>query len=244
MLKADHAKVKQLLDSHKTRRRRTDRARLAQEVCEALTSHAVLEEEIFYPACRELIDDNSLDEAQVEHDSAKVLIGELLAGSLEDPFYDVKFEVLADQIRHHIQEEEGDSDSIFAKPRSAGADLMTVWQKLKERKTELSEKAAKKELFAKPLSLKSVAKITEESNMGSYERGRDYEERGSARYRDEQSRDEQGRFASDEENERGRGRDYERRERSDSDYRSSSSSHGRPYQDVLRGNPRADQNRG
>ncbi len=235
LLEADHAQVKQLFDSYKTVTRRADRARLVQEVCEALTIHAVLEEEIFYPACRELIDDDTLDEAQVEHDSAKMLINELLAGSPEDPFYDAKFEVLADQVRHHIQEEEGKSDSIFAKARSAGAELVVLGEKLKARKAELSEKAARKELHAKPLSFKSFANLTEEANMGSYQRGRDYDERGSSRYRDEQhgghSRDEQGRFASDEDNGRGRGRDYERRERDDSDYRSSSSSHGRPYQD-------------
>lgn len=233
LLEADHAKIKQLFDSYKTRTRRADRARLVREVCEALTIHAALEEEIFYPACRELIEDDPLDEAQVEHDSAKVLINELLAGSPEDPFYDAKFEVLADQVRHHIQEEEGKSDSIFAKARSAGADLVALGEKLKERKAELSEKAVTKELRAKPLSFKSFAKLAEEANMGSYQRGRDYDERGSSRYRDEQytghSRDEQGRFASDEDNGRGRGHEYERRERGDSDYRSSS--HGRPYQD-------------
>ena len=233
LLEADHAKIKQLFDSYKTRTRRADRARLVREVCEALTIHAALEEEIFYPACRELIEDDPLDEAQVEHDSAKVLINELLAGSPEDPFYDAKFEVLANQVRHHIQEEEGKSDSIFAKARSAGADLVALGEKLKERKAELSEKAVTKELHAKPLSFKSFAKLAEEANMGSYQRGRDYDERGSSRYRDEQytghSRDEQGRFASDEDNGRGRGHEYERRERGDSDYRSSS--HGRPYQD-------------
>ena len=228
LLEADHAKIKQLFDSYETLTRRSERARLVQEVCDALAIHTALEEEIFYPACRELIDDEPLDEAQVEHDSAKVLINELLSGSPEDPFYDAKFEVLADQVRHHIQEEEGKSDSIFAKARSAGADLAALGEKLKERKAELSERAARKELHAKPLSFKSFAKLVEEANMGSYQRGRDYDERGSSRYRDEQPRDEQGRFASDEDR---RGREYGRRERDDSDYRSSSSSHGRSYQD-------------
>ncbi len=123
LLKAGHAKVKQLFDSYKTRTRRADRARLVQKHVR-LSPFMLFWMEIFHPVCRELIDDDSLDEAQVEHDSAKVLISELLAGSPEDPFYDAKFEVLADQIRHHIQEEEGDSDSIFAKARSAGADLV------------------------------------------------------------------------------------------------------------------------
>ncbi len=134
MLKAGHAKVKQLFDSYKTRTRRADRARLVQKHVR-LSPFMLFWMEIFHPVCRELIDDDSLDEAQVEHDSAKVLISELLAGSPEDPFYDAKFEVLADQIRHHIQEEEGDSDSIFAKARSAGADLVTLRQQLKERRT-------------------------------------------------------------------------------------------------------------
>ena len=166
LLEADHAQVKQLFDSYKTFTRRADRARLVQEVCEALTIHAALEEEIFYPACRELIDDDPLDEAQVEHDSAKVLINELLAGSPEDPFYDAKFEVLANQVRHHIEEEEGKSDSIFAKARSAGADLVALGKKLKERKAELTERAARRELHAKPLSFKSFAKSSRGGKHG------------------------------------------------------------------------------
>ncbi|BDV38605.1 hemerythrin domain-containing protein [Methylocystis bryophila] len=88
MLKQDHREVEALFERYATAKRRADRAKIARQACNALTIHAILEEEIFYPACRELIDDDPLDEAQVEHDSAKILINELENGTPEDPFYD------------------------------------------------------------------------------------------------------------------------------------------------------------
>lgn len=202
MLKADHREIEQLFDRYKAVSRRADRAKIAKEVCNALTIHAILEEEIFYPACRELIDDQPLDEAQVEHDSAKVLIEELISGRPEDPFYDAKVNVLAEQVKQHIREEEGKPDSIFAKAEAAGADFVVIGEELKKRKAELLSKASRETLQAEPCSFKALANLTKEEDMASYQRGRDYEERGPSRSRyDEETgrrRDEQGRFMSNE----------------------------------------------
>ena len=213
MLKQDHREVEQLFERYAATTRRADRARIARQVCNALTLHAILEEEIFYPACRELIDDDPLDEAQVEHDSAKILINELTLGTPEDPFYDAKFKVLAEQIKQHIQEEEGRPDSIFAKAVAAGADLVAIGEKLQARKSELTNKAGQGALHAELRSITNSANLSREKDMASYQRGRDYEDRGS-RYRDEDDtsrrRDDHGRFLSDEDygSRRGQERGY------------------------------------
>jgi hypothetical protein len=119
-----------------------------------------LRRKFFYPACRELIDDQPLDEAQVEHDSAKILIDELISGTAEDPFYDAKVNVLAEQVKQHIREEEGKPDSIFAKAEAAGADLVAIGEELKKRKAELLSKAARGTLHAELRSFRAPANLT------------------------------------------------------------------------------------
>src|SRR3546814_17949784 len=73
----------------------------------------MLEEEIFYPALRGKIDDADLDEAIVEHDSAKLLINDIEAAEPDDDFYDAKVKVLQEEIEHHIKEEEKERGNIF-----------------------------------------------------------------------------------------------------------------------------------
>src|SRR5690349_6203381 len=68
LLKNDHRKVEQLFEQYQQSDRRAEKQRLAREICQQLIVHTKLEEEIFYPACREHVDDEMLDEAQVEHD--------------------------------------------------------------------------------------------------------------------------------------------------------------------------------
>ena len=84
--------------------------------------HTRLEEEILYPACREKASDEELlDEAQVEHDSAKLLIADLMEAPSSDHFRDAKVTVLSAQIKHHVGEEEKPGDGIFASPRPAAS---------------------------------------------------------------------------------------------------------------------------
>ena len=78
--------------------------KLAQEICTELTVHATIEEEIFYPACKEAVEDDLEHEAYVEHDGAKVLIAEIAQGNPEDEFYDAKVMVLSEMIKHHVKE--------------------------------------------------------------------------------------------------------------------------------------------
>ena len=112
-----------------------------REICTELTIHAMIEEEIFYPACKSKIkDEELLDEGYVEHDGAKVLIAELLDGSPSDEFYDAKVTVLAEMIKHHVKEEERRSEGLFAQARDAGLDMEALLDRLKARKEQLTSK--------------------------------------------------------------------------------------------------------
>src|SRR5258708_35635776 len=85
LLKDDHRKVEQLFQEYEKANVSSQKSALAKQVCQELIVHTKLEEEIFYPACREGgVEDDALDEAQVEHDSAKILIADLMSESPED----------------------------------------------------------------------------------------------------------------------------------------------------------------
>ena len=82
------------------------KAKLAREICLELSVHTTIEEELFYPAIKETVEEEIYDEAYVEHDGAKVLIAEILEGTPDDDFYDAKVKVLSEMIKHHVKEEE------------------------------------------------------------------------------------------------------------------------------------------
>ena len=108
-----------------------ERQALAMQICEMLTMHTTIEEEIFYPAAREAqVEEDLLDEAEVEHASAKDLIAQIQAGSPSDELYDAKVNVLGEYVNHHVQEEEG---QMFPKCRRAKMDLESLGQELKQR---------------------------------------------------------------------------------------------------------------
>jgi hypothetical protein len=97
--------------------------------------HTALEEEIFYPAVREAIDDEDImNEAQVEHDTAKMLIEQLENMGPDDPNYHATFTVLGEYVRHHVKEEE---DEMFPQATKADLDLEELGARMRERKTEL-----------------------------------------------------------------------------------------------------------
>lgn len=137
MLKADHRKVEELFEKFESTRSATRKQALVQQICTELTIHATIEEEIFYPACQAKIEEDTLQEAYVEHDGAKVLIGELLASSPEAEFYDAKVMVLSEQIKHHVKEEEMRSEGMFAQARAAGLDMEALAEQMAARKKAL-----------------------------------------------------------------------------------------------------------
>jgi hemerythrin superfamily protein len=108
---------------------------LADEICQALTVHTQIEEELFYPAAHEEIDDGDLmDEALVEHAGAKELIAQISAMQPGEDLYDAKVKVLSEQITHHVREEESD---MFPKVRGTALDLVDLGAAMSKRKQEL-----------------------------------------------------------------------------------------------------------
>ncbi len=138
MLKADHRKVEDLFEKFESARDKPRKKALVLEICTELCVHATIEEEIFYPVCKgEIKEEELLDEAYVEHDSAKVLISELLRSGPDSEFYDAKVKVLSEMIKHHVKEEEAPGKGLFAQARAAGVDLAAVGEQLAGRKAEL-----------------------------------------------------------------------------------------------------------
>lgn len=113
---------------------------LARQICLMLTVHATTEEEIFYPAAREAIDEEDLlDEAEVEHGSAKELIAQIEASTPDEPLYDAKVKVLGEYVQHHVKEEEGE---LFPKAKKAKLDLAMLGEQIAARKEELMPEMA------------------------------------------------------------------------------------------------------
>ena len=206
LLKNDHRTVEQLFEKYEAASA-TEKSKLAKLVCQELIIHTMLEEEIFYPACREKAEEEEpLDEAQVEHDSAKALIVELLDGAPSDDFYDAKVKVLSEQIKHHVAEEEKRAEGIFAKAKAAGVDMEDLAEKLQARKTELKALADQGELERpQPRSFKS--KPAMEDCMPQY---RDRDEYGrfsddDRRYASQSSGRGRSRYDDDDDDRRGNG---------------------------------------
>ncbi|HEX4158889.1 MAG TPA: hemerythrin domain-containing protein [Rhizomicrobium sp.] len=140
LLKSDHRKVDGLFRKFDRARDSRTKKSLADEICTELSIHAMIEEEIFYPAGNGEVDDDLRLESYVEHDGAKVLIAELSQSGPENEFYDAKMTALAEQIRHHIREEEKPGKGLFAQARKAGLDMEELGARLMARKQQLQSK--------------------------------------------------------------------------------------------------------
>lgn len=137
LLKADHRKVEDLFDKFE-QARPSARLKLAEQICNELKIHTMIEEEIFYPALKGKIEEETWTEAYVEHDGAKLLINDIMAASPDDDeFYAAKVKVLSEEIRHHVHEEEQRRDGMFAQARAAGVDLVELRDRMVARKAEL-----------------------------------------------------------------------------------------------------------
>lgn len=135
LLRADHQLVQGLFDQFEKTRSDERKDKLAQQICQELTVHAQIEEEIFYPAAREALRDKDiLDEAKVEHQSAKDLIAQIEGSSAGAELFDAKVTVLGEYIKHHVKEEQNE---MFSKIRKTKLDLKALGEQLQARKMEL-----------------------------------------------------------------------------------------------------------
>ncbi len=136
LLKQDHRQVETWFDEYEQLESDKERLALFNKIALALKVHTRIEEEIFYPAERGEVEDDLLDEAYVEHDSAKKLIAEIEAMKPSDEFYDAKVKVLGEYIKHHVKEEE-QPGGLFSQAKKGDEDLDQMGERLKARKTEL-----------------------------------------------------------------------------------------------------------
>jgi hemerythrin superfamily protein len=136
LLRADHAEVSEMFEQFAKARDANRKLKLAQTICTELKIHTAIEEEIFYPAAREALDEEDLmDEAEVEHASAKELISQIEAGSPGDEKWDAKVTVLGEYIKHHVKEEQTE---MFPKVKKTKLDLKALGEQLRQRKEELA----------------------------------------------------------------------------------------------------------
>lgn len=140
MLKADHRRILRMLQRFHNGQDAATRAKLVDDICQALTLHMMLEEEIFYPAFLQATQDSELhNEARVEHDAVRRLIAQIEESGPEDPSFIARVKVLTAMIRHHVVEEEK-RDGMFAEAASAGMDLLALGERMKTRKLRLRKK--------------------------------------------------------------------------------------------------------
>ncbi len=142
LLKADHRQVEAWFSEFEKTRSAAKKARLASRICDALTVHTTIEEEIFYPAFLAATEDRDVHhEAVVEHAGAKNLIAQIRRMSADDDYFDAKVTVLSEMIKHHVKEEE-QPGGMFAEARKSDMDLHALGAQLGARKKELQRKAS------------------------------------------------------------------------------------------------------
>ena len=141
LLKQDHRTVEDLFAKFEKAGGDGTKQKLANQICLELSVHAQIEEEIFYPACEGKVDEDLLKESYVEHDGAKILINDIMAGSPDEAFYDAKVKVLSEQIEHHVKEEERPSEGMFSQARDTDVDLVDLRDRMIARKQALMAQA-------------------------------------------------------------------------------------------------------
>jgi hemerythrin superfamily protein len=142
LLEQDHRDVEQFLDQFEQAEDNQTKQQLARQICLALTVHSEIEEKQFYPAARRQGEEEIgelLDEAEVEHASAKQLIAQIESMTPRDKLFDAKVKVLGEYVKHHVKEEENE---LFPKVRDTDMDLVGMGKKLKELKMSLLKQTA------------------------------------------------------------------------------------------------------
>jgi hemerythrin superfamily protein len=146
LLTKDHREVEALFKKFESAKDdNAEKADIVEQICDALSTHAEIEEEIFYPAAREALSEKGedlLDEAEVEHASIKSLVAQLEEAEPDDDLYDAKVKVLTEYVKHHVKEEEGE---MFPKVKKTDLDLDQLGAEMFERKTELMAEADEEE---------------------------------------------------------------------------------------------------
>ena len=138
LLEQDHRALEGLFERYE-QAPEGERVALAQEICQSLTVHAHVEEELFYPALRGRIEGDMLDEAEVEHEALKHLIAKLDGAQQSDDLFDAHVTVLKEYVKHHVKEEESE---MFPKAKRSSVDLEELGDRMAALKAQLEAKVA------------------------------------------------------------------------------------------------------
>lgn len=141
LLRADHEAVDKLFKQYESRKDKMnadEKRALTENICMELTAHTIIEEEIFYPQVREAVKDSDemLDEAEVEHGSLKDRIAAIKAGDPDTGMFDANVKVLAEYVKHHVEEEH---EEMFPKVKKSKLDLKELGARMADRKAQLME---------------------------------------------------------------------------------------------------------
>lgn len=140
MLKADHVAVSNMFAEYEKSRSVAKKRDLVAEICTALSVHAQIEEEIFYPAVKAKLKDKLLvPEATVEHASLKDLIAQIEGVEPDGEMFDAKVKVLSEYVKHHVKEEQNE---MFPKAKASTLDMVELGARMSERKADLLAQAA------------------------------------------------------------------------------------------------------
>ena len=140
LLKADHEAVSQLFAEYEKTRSVPNKKALVAKICTALSVHAQIEEEIFYPAVKAALKDKLLvPEAAVEHAGVKDLIAQLKGLEPDGEMYDAKVKVLSEYVKHHVKEEQNE---MFPKARASSIDMAELGARMVARNDDLMDQAA------------------------------------------------------------------------------------------------------
>ena len=151
MLKEDHEKVKKLFEKFDETNGSATKAKIVADAIKELKVHATVEEELFYPALRQKMDDEEgiMDEADEEHHVAKVLIAELEKMNGDEDHWEAKFTVLAESVRHHIKEEEG---TMFKEAKKTDIDFDVLGSQMAHLKQKLMQEGVPPDAEAKMIA--------------------------------------------------------------------------------------------
>ncbi len=135
LLKADHEQVSELFIEYQEADSKNKKKQLAEQICNELTVHAQIEEEIFYPAVKQALKDKELiPEARVEHATLRALISEVRGAEPDGEMFDAKIKVMQEYVKHHVKEEQNE---MFPKAKATDLDMMELGSKMSQRKQEL-----------------------------------------------------------------------------------------------------------
>lgn len=138
LLKQDHRAVEALFAEFEDADE-SEQSELATRICQMLTVHTQIEEELLYPQAKEAFDeeeDEMVYEAEIEHGSAKELIAKIEASTPEDPEFKPLVTVLMEYVKHHVKEEEKE---MFPALKETELDLKELGSQLAQRKMQLME---------------------------------------------------------------------------------------------------------